>query len=297
MPTHTTAREFLSGEFLAQLERLALVSKRTFRGRVKGERKSPRKGISVEFCDYRHYEVGDDLRYVDWNIFGRLDRLYVKLFVDEEDLCVHLLLDASASMDFGEPSKFRYGTRLAAALAFVGLVNLERVGVGVVRSRVAERWSPSRGRNQFFPLLDFLGNLRPGGPTSLNDSLADYALRAIEPGLAILISDLLDPAGYEAGLRALQERRFDIHVLHILSPEEVDPPFGGDLRLVDAETGEARELSLDSEVHRSYRQRLGAFLERAEGFCRANEINYHRLVTDTPLEGFMLRHLKGMLLA
>jgi uncharacterized protein (DUF58 family) len=291
------ARELFTGEFLAQLERLALLSKRTFRGRIKGERKSPRKGSSVEFCDYRHYEVGDDLRYVDWNIAGRLDRLYVKLFVDEEDLCVHLLLDASASMDFGYPSKFGYGTRLAAALAFVGLVNLERVGVGVVRQRVAEGWLPCRGRNQFFPLLDFLGSLRPEGPTDLNGSLQDYALRAKEQGLAVLISDLLDPGGYEAGLQALRERRFDIHVIHLLSPEEMSPSFGGDLRLVDAETGENRELSLDGEVLRKYGQRLGAFLERAEGFCLANEINYHRLVTDVPLETFMLRHLKGTLLA
>lgn len=297
MPAKVTAHEFFSGEFLAQLERLALVSKRTFRGRVKGERKSPRKGSSVEFCDYRNYEVGDDLRYVDWNIFGRLDRLYVKLFVDEEDLCVHLLLDSSASMDYGDPSKFRYGTRLAGALAFVGLVNLERVGVGVVRDRVGEGWSPSRGRKQFFPLLNFLGNLRPGGPTGLNGSLSAYARRASEPGLAIVISDLLDPAGYEAGLRALRERRFDIHVIHLLSPQETNPLFGGDLRLVDAETGEVRELSFDGEAHRSYRQRLHAFLERAEEFCRANEINYHQLVTDMPLEAFVLKELKGMLLA
>ena len=297
MPSTVAAQDFVSGEFLAQLERLALASKRTFRGRVKGERKSPRKGTSVEFCDYRHYEVGDDLRYVDWNIYGRLDRLYVKLFVDEEDLCVHLLLDASASMDFGDPSKFRYGTRLAAALAFVGLVNLERVAVGVVRDRVGEGWSPSRGRHRFFPLLKFLGNLRPGGSTGLNESLSGYALRATEPGLAVIISDLFDPAGYEAGLRALQERRFDIHVLHLLSAEEMNPAFAGDLRLIDAETGEVRELSLDGEAHRGYRQRLQAFLERAEGFCLANEITYHRVVTDTPLEAFVLKQLKGLLLA
>ena len=297
MSAAATAREFFTGEFLAQLERLALISKRSFRGRVKGERKSPRKGISVEFCDYRHYEVGDDLRYVDWNIVGRLDRLYVKLFVEEEDLCVHLLLDASASMDFGAPPKFRYGVRLAAALAFVGLVNLERVGIGVVRGRVGEGWSPSRGRRQFFPLLDFLGNLSPGGPTGLNRSLSDYALRAADPGLAVLISDLLDPEGYEAGLRALQERRFDVHVLHLLSREEMDPQYGGDLRLVDVETGEARELSLDGEALRGYRQRLGEFLERAERFCRSNEISYQRLVTDMPLEAYMLRRLKGTLLA
>ena len=119
----------------------------------------------------------------------------------------------------------------------------------------------------------------------------------MDPGLAILISDLLDPEGYEAGLRALQERRFDVHVLHLLSREEMEPAYGGDLRLVDVETGETRELSLDGEAHRSYRERLGEFLERAERFCRANEISYQRLVTDTPLEAFMLKQLKGMLLA
>src|SRR5881398_1573376 len=135
-----------SSEFLAQLERLTLLSRRTFRGRVRGERRSPRRGHSVEFCDYRAYGVGDDLRYVDWNIYGRLDRLHVKLFVDEEDLCLHLLLDASASMDFGAPTKLEYGARLAAALGFVGLVGMERVGVGVLRERVAEGWSPTRGR-------------------------------------------------------------------------------------------------------------------------------------------------------
>src|SRR3989441_10772094 len=167
MPTTRSAP--FSSEFLAQLERLALLSRRTFRGRVRGERRSPRRGHSVEFCDYRAYGVGDDLRYVDWNIYGRLDRLYLKLFVDEEDLCLHLLLDASASMDFGEPSKLEYGARLAAALGFVGLVNLERVGVGVLRERMAEGWNPARGRNQVLPLIEFLGRLRPSGTTSLGD--------------------------------------------------------------------------------------------------------------------------------
>src|SRR5216684_7563793 len=135
--TARAGQELLSADFLTQLERLSLLSRRAFRGRVKGERRSPRKGISVEFSDYRPYGIGDDIRYVDWNIYARLDRLYLKLFVDEEDLCLHLLLDASASMEFGEPSKLEYGARLAAALGFVGLVNLERVGVGVLRERVA----------------------------------------------------------------------------------------------------------------------------------------------------------------
>ena len=295
--TVRTGHDLLSPEFLAQLERLALISRRAFRGRVKGERKSPRKGISVEFSDYRPYGVGDDIRYVDWNIYGRLDRLYLKLFVDEEDLCLHVLLDASASMGFGEPTKLAYGATLALALGFVGLVNLERVGVSVLRERMAEGWSPARGRGQVLPLMDFLARLRPGGGTSLGDGLAQYSLRAREAGLAVLISDLMDPAGYERGLKALLERRFDVHVIHLLAPEEMNPGFGGDLRLMDAETGELRDLTLDGEALRQYRQRLRDFLERAEQFCRSKEITYHRVVTDTPIEEVVLRQLKGLLLS
>ena len=295
-PTATRDSELLSAEFLAQLERLTLYSRRAFRGRVKGERRSPRKGHSVEFSDYRPYGTGDDFRYVDWNIYARLDRLYVKLFVDEEDLCLHLLLDASASMDFGSPTKLRYGARLAAALGFVGLVNLERVGVGVLRERAAEGWNPMRGRNQVLPLLGFLGRVQPAGGTSLGEALATYAQRSKEAGLAVVISDLLDPSGYERGLRALLERRFDVHVIHLLDAEEMAPTAAGDLRLIDAETGELRDVTMDAESLREYRERVRAFLERAETFCRANEISYHRVVTDTAIEDFMFRQLKGVLL-
>jgi uncharacterized protein (DUF58 family) len=291
------AQDFFSGEFLAQLERLALTSKRTFRGRVKGERKSPHRGSSVEFVDYRPYGVGDDLRYVDWNIFGRLDRLYLKLFVDEEDLCLHLLLDASASMEYGDPKKLRYAAQLAAALGFVALVNHERVGVGVVRDRVTEGWSPVRGRTQALPLLGFLGGLRAAGGTGLSEGLTSYARRSRDAGLAVLISDLLDPGGYDAGLRALQERRFDIHVIHLLAPEEINPSFAGDLRLVDAETGETRDLTFDDAASRAYQHRLRRFLDGAEAFCHSREISYHRVTTDVPLEEFVLRQLKGPLLA
>jgi uncharacterized protein (DUF58 family) len=295
--TARAGHELLSADFLTQLERLTLLSRRSFRGRVKGERRSPRKGISVEFSDYRQYGVGDDLRYVDWNVYARLDRLYLKLFVDEEDLCLHLLVDASASMGFGAPSKLDYSARLAGALGFVGLVGLERVGVGVVRERMAEGFNPARGRSQAIPLLDFLGRLRPGGTTSLNEGLAAYALRAREAGLAVLISDLMDPGGYERGLKALLERRFDVHVIHVLAADEMNPAFGGDLRLLDAETDELRDLTLDGEALRGYHERLRAFLDRAEQFCRGNEITYHQVVTETPVEEFMLRQLKGLLLA
>jgi uncharacterized protein (DUF58 family) len=292
-----THHAFFTSEFLAQLERLSLLSRRVFRGRVKGERRSLRRGHSVEFCDYRAYGVGDDLRYVDWNIYGRLDRLHVKLFVDEEDLCLHLIVDASASMNFGTPTKLDSAVRIAAALGFVGLVNLERVGIGVLRDRVAEGWPPTRGRNQVPGLLDFLGRVEPSGATSLNEGLANYAARSRQAGLAVVISDLLDPGGYESGIRALLERRFDVHLVHVLSPEEMNPELAGDLRLVDSETGEMRELSMDGDAVRAYRERLHQFLERAETFCRTKEIGYHRIVSDAPIEEFVLAQLRGRVVA
>jgi uncharacterized protein (DUF58 family) len=292
-----THHAFFTSEFLAQLERLSLLSRRVFRGRVKGERRSLRRGHSVEFCDYRAYGVGDDLRYVDWNIYGRLDRLHVKLFVDEEDLCLHLIVDASASMNFGTPTKLDSAVRIAGALGFVGLVNLERVGIGVLRDRVAEGWPPTRGRNQVPGLLDFLGRVEPSGSTSLNEGLANYAARSRQAGLAVVVSDLLDPAGYESGIRALLERRFDVHVVHVLSPEETNPELAGDLRLVDSETGEMRELSMDGDAVRAYRERLHQFLERAETFCRTKEIGYHRIVSDAPIEEFVLAQLRGRVVA
>ena len=195
-----TVQEFFTPEFLARLERLSLVSRRPFRGRLTGERKSPRKGQSVEFFDYRPYGVGDDLRYVDWNIFGRLERLHVKLFLDEEDLRVHLLVDASASMGVG--GKLAYAARLAAALGFVALVSLERVGAVLLRDRVAQAWPAARGRRHFVTLLEFLSRARADGATGLNRALESYAIGSREPGVAVVLSDLLDPAGFERGLRA-----------------------------------------------------------------------------------------------
>lgn len=292
-----TRRRFFSPEFLAQLERLSLISRRPVRGGVKGERRSPRRGHSVEFADYRPYGVGDDLRYVDWNIYGRLGRLHVKLFVDEEDLCLHLLVDGSASMGFGHPTKLDYAARAAAALGFVGLANLERVGAAILREGLAEGWPPTRGRSHISHLVDFLAGVRPAGRTQLNQALAGYAMRSREAGVVVVLSDLLDPGGFEAGVRALLERRFDVHLLHVLDPEELDPPLGGDLRLVDSETGEPRDITVDGDTLRAYRERLHQFLEGVETFCRSQEIGYHRAVTDTPVEAFVIARLRGRLLA
>jgi uncharacterized protein (DUF58 family) len=198
-------------------------------------------------------------------------------------------------MGFG--GKLTYATRLAAALGFVGLANSERVGAGILRGRVAQGWGPTRGRSHFVELVEFLARLRATGTTGVNEGLTEYARRAREPGLAIVISDLLDPAGYEMGLGGLAERRFDVCVLHVLAPEEASPGFGGDLRLIDSESGEARELTLDGEALHAYQSRLREFLERAERFCSDRAIGYRRVTTDTPVEEFMLAELKGLVLA
>src|SRR5437762_3580343 len=200
-------------------------------------------------------------------------------------------------MDVGTPSKLDYGVRVAAALGFVGLVSHERVGLGILRERVAEGWPPARGRNQVVALLDFLADVRPRGQTRLNEALNDYALRARERGVAVVVSDLLDPQGFEAGLRALLERRFEIHLVHVLDPTELNPDLAGDLRLYDAETGEARDVTVDGETLRGYRERLARFLERVESFCRSHEVGYHRVSTETSVEDFVVAQLRGRVLA
>ena len=295
MPAHPAA--LLSPGFIEQLERLSLIARRPVRGWAAGQRRSRRAGHSVEFCDYRAYGAGDDLRYVDWNIYARTDRLYLKLFVDDEDLCLHLLVDASASMDWGEPSKLQWAVQVAAALGFVGLTGLERVGLGVLRERVAEGWPPGRGRNRIPALLDYLARIEPGGATNLNDSLARYAMHSAGAGLVVLVSDLLDPSGYEAGIKALLERGLEVHVIHVLSPSEMQPELNGDLRLIDQETGEARSLWVDADTLRRYRERLHRFLDSVDAFCRTHEIAYHRVLTDVAPEQVVMGPLRGRLLA
>ena len=292
--------DLLTPDFLSQLERLSLVARKPVRGWAAGQRRSRKAGNSVEFHDYRPYGVGDDLRYVDWNIYQRTDRLMVKQHVDDEELCLHLLVDASASMGMagqGAPqSKLAWATRLAAALGYVGLVSLERVGLGVMRERVTEGWPPARGRARVMPLFKFLSGVQSGGETRLNESLTGYAGRTRGSGVAVLVSDLLDAGGYELGLKALLERGFEVHVVHLLSAEEMQPSLEGDVRLVDQETGEMRAMRVDRELLQAYQEHLNTFLARAEDFCKARSIHYHRATADVAVEQFVLGPLRGQLL-
>lgn len=290
----------LPPDLMSRLERLSLASRRPVQG-TSGHRRSRRSGHSVEFNDYRPYGAGDDPRYIDWNIYSRSDRLYVKLFVDDEDLSLHLLVDASASMRWGTPSKLDWASRLAAALGFIGLNGQERVGLTLVRDASLDGTPPARGRSRIARIIQRLTGAAGEGGTSLDEALASYASRQKSGGIAVLVSDLLDPRGHEAGLRALLERRMEVHVVHVLAPDELDPSLrgelAGDIRLTDDETGETRILTVDAETLAAYRERLAGFLDAAEQFCRERGITYQRASSDSPVDDLLFGALRGKLLA
>src|SRR5205814_2399725 len=170
----TQAQPLLDPQFLHRLEQLELVSRKIFLGRMKGERRSKRKGQSVEFADYRNYVIGDDLRHLDWNLYARLDKLFIRLFMEEEDLHVYILIDNSLSMDFGNPSKLHYARQVAAALGFIGLVNLDRVVVKAINNQLTQTLPAVRGRRSLWRLMDFLQKLEPAGPSDLRKSLTSF---------------------------------------------------------------------------------------------------------------------------
>src|SRR4029078_2112956 len=210
MPAPASAPPLLDPDFLHKLEQLELVSRKIIVGRMKGERKSKRKGTSVEFAEHRNYAVGDDLRRIDWNVFGRLDKLFLKLFLEEEDLHVYTLLDTSLSMDFGTPTKLHYGKQVAAALAFIGLVNHDRVILDTFASKLDQGIPSVRGRSQMWRVIQYLEHLSPSGETDLKSAAREFAIRHAGKGVVVVISDFLDKHGYEDALRYLLARNMDI---------------------------------------------------------------------------------------
>ena len=281
----------LEPEFLRKLEQLSLMSKKVFAGQLKGERRSTRRGTSVEFADYRNYTLGDDLRYIDWNTYARLEKLFLKLFVEEEDLHVYLLLDGSQSMAYGEPSKFDYARRVAASLGYIGLTNFDRIGATVFADKMRDYLAPVRGRAQVFPFFQFLETARVGGQTSLAGSLKEYALRTRRPGIAILISDFFDPE-WETGLKALLHRRFQVACIHTLDRSEVRPDMLGDLKLVDCETGEEREITVSAGLLKEYQKAVDQFCGGIQETCRRYGCDYFQAITDVPFEDLILKWLR-----
>jgi len=279
--------------FLAKLERLSLLSRATITGRIRGERRSRRRGASTEFADHRDYVPGDDIRYLDWNIYGRLDRLLVKLFEEEEDLTVCLLIDCSKSMAFGSPDKFRYARQVAGALAYIALGTEDRVGVFPFDRGLRAPFRPVRGRRNALRLLSWLGGLEAGSGTGLLESLTAFANAAPARGMVILISDLLDPAGYVDALRAIAGRRTDVHLIHILSPEEIEPTIAGDLRLVDSEDGGTVDVTVAGSVLESYRRTVREFQAGVRETCTRFGIQALPASTGVPFDQLILGYLRA----
>ncbi len=282
----------LDSQFLARLEQLELVSRKIFLGRLKGERRSKRKGQSVEFADYRNYVVGDDLRFLDWNLYARLDKLFLRLFMEEEDLHVYLLVDSSLSMDFGTPTKLRYAKQVAAALGFIGLVNLDRVVVQAFNDRLAQTSPVLRGRRSLWQLLDFLGKVEPAGSSDLARAMRDFTVRSSGKGVVVLFSDFMDKGGYEDGLRYLVARQMDVYAIQILSQEEIEPAIIGDLRLVDVEDADVAEVTVNGPLLKRYKQNLAAYRAALHQFCTRRGVACLFTSTEVPFDRLVLTYLR-----
>jgi uncharacterized protein (DUF58 family) len=312
----------LDPAFLRKLERLRIQGRRAFPGTTRGERRSTRRGASIEFRDFRKYEAGDDFRHVDWSIFARLERLMLRQFVEEEDVRIDILIDQSRSMHFGLPlTKFDFARRAAAALAFLAVSTLDRVGVTTFDSNLRTRIRPLRGRGHLHSVLSFLEGLSLGPEvkpsetgsaengehlapessietgsyaetaTNLSAVIRSYQRSNLRPGIVFVISDFLDPGDFRAEMKLLAHRGFDLNLLQVLAPEELQPQMKGDLMLVDSESGGGREITVNERLIAAYRSTLAAYTTALESFCRAAGIGYTMVTADVSFEDLLLKRL------
>jgi uncharacterized protein (DUF58 family) len=295
-----------SEEFLRRLERLALIARHASVGQTQGERRSPKRGQSVEFSDFRPYVAGDDFRRIDWNAYARLERFFIKLFVEEEDLSVHILVDSTRSMDWGEPNKLAYAARVAGAIGYIALAGLDRVTVSAIGDGQGlpdgGYFAPHRGKRQALALFQFLQAVIGTKPAKRSQQI-DPA-RALQvyansrsgpasgkPGSLILISDL-ENDGWVEGLRALASRGFEISVIHILAPDEVNPGLSGDLKLIDSEDSSEVEITADYDLLSRYKNGLHEWQDMLQHFCSSRGILYIPLQTSMPLDDLLFSWLE-----
>src|SRR3954463_2415298 len=302
----------LTPELLRRLEQFQLLAARRAKSSSKGERRSRARGQSVEFADHRNYSHGDDFRYLDWNLYGRLDRLFVKLYEEERELPVRIFLDSSESMAFGEPRKFDFARQIAAAMGYVALSGFDRISVipfpnQAPYSEVQSNVSPAaynqelaargalrsvRGKKSSIQFFQNLSALSAHGAADFNQALRRGALEARQAGVAVVLTDCLDPAGYEPGLTALIGRGFQIDLVQILAPEELAPTTFGDLRLVDCETGGAQEVTFGKYRLRHYQRTVQNYIQRMREYCQARGINFFSASSSTSLEELLLKQLR-----
>jgi uncharacterized protein (DUF58 family) len=298
----------LTPELLRRLEQFQLLAARRAKSSAKGERRSRARGQSVEFADYRTYVHGDDFRYLDWNLYGRLERLFLKLYEEERELPVRIFLDASESMTFGTPRKFDFARQVAAAMGYVALCGFDRVSVipfpGAPSGTAVDPAARSmelaargalrtvRGKKSGLQFFQNLNALTAGGSAALNEALRRGALEARQTGLAVVLSDFLDPAGYEDGLKTLTARGFQVDAVQILAPEELEPTTFGDLRLVDSENGATQEVTFGRYRMKAYQQTVQNFIQRLREFCQTRGVNFFSVSSGTSLDDLLLKQLR-----
>lgn len=294
---------------LRKLEQLTLLADSVRVGSMKGDRHSRKRGSAIEFADYREYAPGDDLRRLDWNVFARLDRPFVKLTEEEEDLAVHILVDTSTSMDWPQEdyedetgsNKLRYAILLSGALGYLALGSGDLVNVALFNSNEFRTWGAFRGRQNGWPLIQFLeanyesltnrdGNLPR--QTSLDYFVRDYARRAKRPGLLFLITDLLASGDFRVGLNDILARGYEIVLLHLHSRDEISPNLSGDLKLIDVETNETAEITIDPLVIEEYINRMEEWHARVATWCTSRGIHYVPITTDVSWERIVMGLLR-----
>jgi uncharacterized protein (DUF58 family) len=284
--------DLLDPKLVRSLEQLELVVRRLNSGRMKGEKRSKRRGTGTEFADYRDYAQGDDPRHIDWNVYGRLDRLFLKMFHEEEDLRLSVYVDTSRSMEHGTPSKLLQAKRLACSLAYVALCAMDRVSIEAGNAGGVESLRPLRGKRQLRPVVEFLSGLRADGATDLHEGLRQLSMKSRAPGMKVIISDFMDKAGYEGALKWLLRPEDRCVILHVLAPDEVNPELVGDLALEDCEDGELTEVSISASVLRRYEAGLKALVGGLRDFCRKRGLAYVFVPTNVPIEQTILGALR-----
>ncbi|MCC7349166.1 MAG: DUF58 domain-containing protein [Phycisphaerales bacterium] len=277
---------------MARLDQLDLLSRKLLAGKLKGERRGKRRGHSVEFADYRNYVVGDDLRFIDWNVYARLERLFLKLFLEEEDLALYILVDVSKSCDYGTPNKAHYIKQVAAALGYIGLVNYNRVTLAAMSDRIVAQVGNLRGRQRVPRMIDFLTRLEPAGSSRFAESARRFALSNRSKGICVILSDFFDKEGYQAGLRYLCGGNYDLFAIQVLCPQEIDPDLQGDLKLKDMEDGDLAEVSITQPLIKKYKSNLDAYRAGLKQYLARRGANYLFASTAIPFDMLVLNYLR-----
>jgi uncharacterized protein (DUF58 family) len=266
-----------------------MVSRKVFAGRMRAERRTKKSGSGVEFADHREYQPGDDFRYLDWNVYQRFDKLLVRLYEEEEDLAIYFIIDASASMAFGDAKKLKYAKKICAALAYVGLANLDRVSIVSTSDQVMDRMQQTRGKARIFKVFRFLRAVKPEGVTDLHDALKTFVAQNKRRGLAVLISDLYDPHGFEKGINVLRYNKFDPLVVHVVDPEERKPKLHGDVLVYDCETGDEREVTVTAKVLERFELAAKEYQHEIDRFCASNQVPYIAADVNVAFDELILR--------